>query len=242
MDDARISRAWAQVSACAAGEPVSIAHACVAAARAAGAFGAGLSMARTGTLREPVYATDPRSERLGELQSALGEGPCMDAVSADEAVLVGDVATAESGRRWPSFAPAAAALGVRGMFSIPVRAGAARVGILDLYRDRPGSLSGDELADAFTYADVLLVLALDHLGGVESPQERLLDSAFTDRRAVVHQAAGMVSVQLDLTVTDALARLRGHAYAQDRRLADVCADVVARRLSFTPESKTKGEP
>jgi hypothetical protein len=242
VDDARISRAWSQVSACAAGEPVSIAYACVAAARAAGAFGAGLSMARGGTLREPVYATGPRSERLGELQSTMGEGPCMDAMSADEAVLVGDVATAESGRRWPSFAPAAAALGVRGMFSIPVRAGGARVGVLDLYRDRPGTLSSDELADAFTYADVLLVLALDHLSGVESPQERLFDSAFTDRRAVVHQAAGMVSVQLDLTVTDALARLRGYAYAQDRRLADVCADVVARRLSFTLESKGKGEP
>jgi hypothetical protein len=242
VDNGRISRAWAQVSACAAGEPLSLVHACVAAARAAGAFGAGLSMARAGTLREPVYATDMRSEQLGELQSTLGEGPCVDALRADAAVLVGDVATAESGRRWPSFASAAAALGVRGMFSIPVRAGGARVGVLDLYRDRPGSLSGDELADAFTYADVLLVLALDHLGGVESPQRGLLDAAFTDRRAVVHQAAGMVSVQLDLTVTDALARLRGYAYAQDRRLADVCADVVARRLSFTPDSKGKGEP
>lgn len=87
----------------------------------------------------------------------------------------------------------------------------------------------------------MLELALSHLGGVESPQGTPFDTAFTDRRAVVHQAAGMVSVQLDLTVTDALARLRGYAYAQNRRLADICADVVARRLSFTRDSIGKGE-
>ena len=196
-------------------------------------------MASAGTSREPVYATDLRSEELGELQSVLGEGPCMDALSADTPVLVGDVAATDSGQRWPSFAPAAAALGVRGMFSIPVRVGGARVGVLDLYRDRPGTLTGDELADALTYADLVLVLALDHLGGVESPQRGLLDAAFTDRRAVVHQAAGMVSVQLDVTVTDALARLRAYAYAHDRRLAEVSADVVARRLSFGPDSTAR---
>jgi hypothetical protein len=125
------------------------------------------------------------------------------------------------------------------MFSIPVRAGAARIGVLDLYRDRAGMLTADALADALTYADVTLVLALDLIAGVGSPQKGLFDAPFTDRRAIVHQATGMVSVQLDLTVTDALARLRGYAYAQDRRLADVCADVVARRLSFTSESDGK---
>ena len=48
----------------------------------------------------------------------------------------------------------------------------------------------------------------------------------------VHQATGMISVQLDLGMQDAFARLRGRAFADRRSLAEVAADVVARRLRF----------
>jgi hypothetical protein len=51
-------------------------------------------------------------------------------------------------------------------------------------------------------------------------------------RIVVHQATGMVSVQLGVTVGDALARLRGFAVTADRPLEQVAADVVARKLRF----------
>jgi len=121
-----MSRIWSQVGACAraAREPVSVEHACIASAGALGAFGAGLSMVRSGHQREPVFATDSRSEELGELQFTLGEGPCVDAMNAGEAVLVDDMTLAESELHWPAFAPAAAALGVRGMFSIPAASAA----------------------------------------------------------------------------------------------------------------------
>jgi hypothetical protein len=155
--------------------------------------------------------------------------------------LVADLASAASGRRWPVYAPAAVALGVRGVFSIPVRAGAARIGVLDLYRDRPGPLTGDELSDVLAYTDALLVLALDHQGGISPGVQEFLGAQFTERRAGVHQAAGMVSVQLDIGVTQALARLRAYAYAHDRRLAEVSADVVARRLSFRPGAGTRNQ-
>jgi hypothetical protein len=120
------------------------------------------------------------------------------------------------------------------MFSLPIRAGGVRLGVLDLYRGRSGPLTGEQLADALIFADIVLVLALDRLGGITPHPEEFVDGAFSDRRAVVHQATGMVSVQLDVTVTEALARLRARAYAHDRRLAEVAADVVARRLWFDP--------
>ena len=47
---------------------------------------------------------------------------------------------------------------------------------------------------------------------------------------VVHNAAGMVSVQEGISVTEALIRLRAFAFSSDRLLADVAEDVVARRL------------
>jgi hypothetical protein len=42
----------------------------------------------------------------------------------------------------------------------------------------------------------------------------------------------MISVQLDVTQAVALVRLRAHAFSQHRPLADVAADVVARRMRF----------
>jgi hypothetical protein len=46
----------------------------------------------------------------------------------------------------------------------------------------------------------------------------------------------MVMIQLGVTAAVALVRLRGHAYAHDRRLYEVAADVVARRLRFDPRA------
>jgi AmiR/NasT family two-component response regulator len=52
-------------------------------------------------------------------------------------------------------------------------------------------------------------------------------------RAEVHQATGMVSIQLDISTQAALARMRAHAFVHDQLLTDVARDVVARRLAFT---------
>ena len=51
-----------------------------------------------------------------------------------------------------------------------------------------------------------------------------------DDSSVVHQAAGMVSVQLDVSIEDANVALRAHAFAADRPLKDVAIDVVERRI------------
>lgn len=192
-------------------------------------------MSRGEGLREPVVATDPRSEELEELQYTLGEGPCVDAVAGHGPVLVVDLASAESGRRWPIFAPAAVERGIRRMSALPVGAGAIRPGVLDVYWFQAGSLSAVELGDALTYADAVLAIALASREGDGDATVNLAVTAMTERRAEVHQATGMVSVQLGIGLADALARLRAYAYANDRRISDVAADVVARRLAFSPE-------
>ena len=50
----------------------------------------------------------------------------------------------------------------------------------------------------------------------------------------------MMSVQLGIDVTGALARLRAHAFLHDRRLAEVAAEVVARRLRSHPDRDGDG--
>jgi hypothetical protein len=44
------------------------------------------------------------------------------------------------------------------------------------------------------------------------------------------QAQGMVTVQLGVTLADALARIRARAYSDNRPLREIARDIVARRL------------
>jgi AmiR/NasT family two-component response regulator len=61
-----------------------------------------------------------------------------------------------------------------------------------------------------------------------------LDPAVASR-AEIHQATGMVLMQLDVGADAALARMRAHAFVEGRLLIEVARDVVARRLLFTPD-------
>ena len=54
--------------------------------------------------------------------------------------------------------------------------------------------------------------------------------AGADFHFAVHNAAGIVSVQEDISVTEALIRLRAFAFSSNRPLADVARDVIARTL------------
>jgi AmiR/NasT family two-component response regulator len=47
----------------------------------------------------------------------------------------------------------------------------------------------------------------------------------------------MISAQLDVGIEDAFARLRARAFANQRPLAELAAEVVARRLRFDPTDK-----
>jgi hypothetical protein len=172
---------------------------------------------------------------LEDLQFTLGQGPGLDA-AAGATVLVPDLADAAG--RWPVFAPAAAALGVRAVFALPLRVGAISVGALLAHRGTAGALADGALADAFALADAVTVLLLqresggtgrDHWDG-DGPQPGWARPA--TYRAQVHQATGMISVQLGVSLAEALVRLRAYAYADGRLIAEVAADVVARRLRF----------
>jgi hypothetical protein len=229
---------WAAISARARqeGVPVSLRHAVIACADSLAAAGAGLVMARNGTPREPLLASSAVTEELEELEFLFGQGPSMDAAAGRGPVLVADLSGPDAYHRWPVFAPAAVDRGVRGMFAFPVAAGAALVGVLDVYRHGPGSLAQQELADALTFADAVLLLALDSRGGIASDLSDLLDTALSARRAHVHQATGMVAAQLEVSVTDALAALRAYAFTHGRRLGDVAADVLDRRIRLSPDA------
>jgi AmiR/NasT family two-component response regulator len=116
------------------------------------------------------------------------------------------------------------------VFAFPLRIGAISVGALDMYRSRPGALEDDELAAALLGAEAAAVALL----GLRTS----LDGGLADTgglQAQVHQACGMVMVQLGVTIEQAFVLLRARAFSTGRPLQDVAVDVVERRLRFSPE-------
>jgi len=209
--------------------PAQLCTACLAALPVSG-VGAAL-MTADGPSGVVLAATDERARELEELQFALGEGPCVEASGGGRPVLEPDLVAAGS-PRWPRFGAAAIEAGVGAVFAFPLRVGAIRVGVLDLYRDAPGSLTTPDLGEALAFADAATVVVLhlqDHDGddGAGSPLTGPID-----RRAEVHQATGMITIQLGISLVEALLRLRAHAYASGRTVSAVAADVVSRRMRF----------
>lgn len=205
---------------------------CRAAARELDASGVGVSIVAPHGNTTVLAASSSGSDAVEQLQFTLGEGPCLDALALGRPVLTPDLADVAS-TRWPGYAPAVQEHGVRAVFSFPLQLGAARLGAMDVYRDRVGSLSRRNLGQAAAFAEAAMARLLDaqeQSGGENAAFGSALDGQFE-----VYQAQGMVQMQLGVSLQEAMARLRAHAYAQGRPLSEVAADVVARRLVLEPD-------
>ncbi len=197
--------------------------------------GAGIMLMSGDVPAGSVCTTNTASAVIEQLQYDLGEGPCVDAFRQDRPVSEPDLADAAV-LRWPAFSGPALDAGVRAVFGFPLQVGAVRLGAMNLYRDRPGVLAGEQHADALVMADVAAQAVLI-LQAHAPPGELAAElEANADFQYSVHQASGMVAAQLDISVTHALIRLRAHAYGNDRTLTDVAADVIAGSLRFDAAS------
>ncbi len=202
---------------------------CAACPAIVGVDGAGVMLMSGDIRRGSLCSSDQVSHRIEELQYTLGEGPCVDAYQQDIVVSEPDLADSVSGR-WPFFAPSALQAGVRAVFGFPMRVGAVRLGALNLYRTVGGPLTGEQHADALVVADVTARWVLEVQAGALPGAVAAELEVGADFHFAVHNAAGIVSVQENVSVTDALIRLRAHAFSADRLLADVARDVIARTL------------
>ncbi len=177
--------------------------------------------------RETLYASDDVVARIEDLQFSLGEGPCYEAFMTGRPVLVPDLATA-AGLAWPIFAEEIASEPVGAIFAFPLAVGAARVGAIDMYRTSPGSLRPAELTLALQVADLANTALLG--AGTHSALPEGWLSDVPSRRAGVHQATGILIAAKHIDAGQALALLRGYAFAAERLVDDVAADLVAGQL------------
>ncbi|WP_030342044.1 GAF and ANTAR domain-containing protein, partial [Streptomyces sp. NRRL S-1022] len=215
---------------------------CTACVRLLPVAGSSVSISGGAGIRVTWCASDRVAARLAELQYTLGDGPCQDALDRGVPVLAADLTQGPDARRWPVFALEAVGLGARAVFSLPLGVTGAAIGTLDLYSEQAGGLAPPDLrvarwvGDAVTFA-LAGLRAAGHGGPDEDPGDAMASwvAASEADHTEVHQAVGMVMVQLDVDSAQALDRLRARAYADGRTVSQAAREVLCRRLSFRPE-------
>jgi len=213
---------------------------CDICAEVTGVSGAGIMLMSGDVPSGSACTTNEVSQLIESLQFELGEGPCVDAYNQDRPVLEPDLAAPET-TRWFAFTSTAVKAGVRAIFGFPLNVGAVRLGALNLYCDQPGPLTDDQHADALVMADVAAQALLTMQANAPAGYLALELEAASDFQYVVYQASGMVAAQLEVSVGQALVRLRAYAFGQDRPLSEVADEVVHRTLRFDARSDEKGD-
>ena len=175
-------------------------------------------------------ASDATARAAHELEIVMSEGPAADATAAGTSIAVAGTALLD---RWPQYGPAAAELGVRAVTVAPLGPPGARLGALCAYAAEPVIRDGAAAAtDRMAVALTQMVLLDVHVPG--SGQGGPVLPVFDAGRypAIVHQAAGMVSVQCDCGVDDAEDLLAARAFATSTPVEQIAIQVVLGETSF----------
>ncbi|MFE4855953.1 ANTAR domain-containing protein [Streptomyces sp. NPDC056670] len=207
-------------------------------ARALDADGVSVSLlvgADRGMEPEPLWRSPGIAADFEELQFTLGMGPGLDAARSGTAVVAPDLAAVRADR-WPGLPAEALRIGVAGACCFPLGLGAIRMGVLSVVSSRASDTVPEQpFADALALAAALTGLLLERDGSAQAASGTVTGAPGELHRAVVHQATGMVSAQLEVSLAEALLRLRAFAFSRDLPLGDVAGDVVARRLRFSDD-------
>ncbi len=234
----RVDRIWGAITthADALGVPVSPRTLCETAAARLPVTGVAMALPGGSVASELICATDPLSHRLEELQLTIGDGPTLEVLAGTSSILIEDLDASRYQARWPLFAPQAVDTGARAIFVLPLRIGAIRGGALSLYIDRAGRLPAESLAEAWVYSELALELLLDGQDGIDPQNGHPTTCRRSETPSEVHQATGMIAVQLGVSVGEAFARLRARAFADNQPLSELAADVVARCVRFDEDT------
>ena len=193
--------------------------------------GASVTVMSASGARMSLCSSGVIAARIDELQFELGEGPQRTVVRSGQIVMVPDVASGGHDD-WPVLGAALGELPVGAIFCVPIQMGAVTVGVATLYCDKPLALDHHQQATALAIASAIAAGAVQQAMVFAIDEMAVESAAAPALRREVHQATGIVLVQLNTTATVAYARLQAYAFANGRTVLTVARDVVAGSLTF----------
>lgn len=184
----------------------------------------------TATLWEPgevvaMAATHPDLAAIAERQFSRGDGPIIAALSTGEPSVTPDTLREE---RWPDFAAAALAAGVRSSTTSVHAYGLGSL-TLSLYGVRPKSFHPAQLpvASLLTMFGAVTMAETAEYVSVQRTAAQLQEAIRS--RAVVDQAKGILMQLLECDGDEAFERLRKISQTQHVKLTEVARQVVETR-------------
>lgn len=225
-DDQRALAKFATALAALNREESLTARLCEAGRRMLDADGASMTLDYAGNSRLLVHATDEMSATLDDLQDVVGEGPSFEAADTGE-VVVARLGNGDESR-WALFSDRLADVGFAGtLVAVPLRAELSILGVLSLHRHGPDQ-EEDLVSARFLGATVGTAILQDPRVG---RPDQVSTEAWTSR-SQIHQATGMIVAQVGVRTEDAMALLRGQAFARNTSLIEVARDIIRRRINF----------
>jgi hypothetical protein len=216
-------------------QPRRICDLCVSALDVTGAY---IMMAQKHAITGTAYTTSRHASYPLDLQLTVGQGPDLDALGTRSPILVDDLDHPDdlAVERWTAFLDGMTTSSIRAIFSFPLRIGSNGIGTLTLTRDVAGAMTRPQLSAALMAADAaaLAVLYLAREPGDDF--SHLTDGPFS-YYPQIHQATGMVQVQLGSGPETAFLMLRARAFATGQSLLDTAIEVLQRRYRFSMEDQ-----
>ena len=174
---------------------------------------------RKGAIDTPA-ASNATVRRLDEMQFALREGPCFDAIRSGDTVHATDLA---NDPRWPRWGPAVVAeLGIASMLSYQLFTTQETLGALNLYSRRRDAFDSDDV-DSGLYLAAHLAVAI-----ADSRTTEQLNTAIVNRTEI-GRAEGILMERFDLQPAQAFAVLTRISQDRNIRLHLVAAELVKTR-------------
>lgn len=175
-------------------------------------------------------ATSQQMLDIEELEISLEQGPCLEAYLTGEQVLTEDLQRCRD--RWPEFTPRIIDLGMRSAAAFPLRLRDDRIGALNMYRSEPRAFPSDEVRLGQALADIAAVGILQERAvfAAERRSEQLQRAL--DSRVLTEQAKGVLVERHGMPPRAAFELLRRHARNNNRKLRDVCRDLMDGELDL----------
>lgn len=185
-----------------------------------GADCAGVTVAERGVLRT-LCSTDPLVQSVDEVQYALHDGPCIQALEQSTSFVSDDLRVDE---RWPEFATGALKRGVHAVmsFRLQLQPGDSRPASLNIYATKPSAFAEEGLA-----VGSLMVAHMDLALAADRAQVRAhnLEIALESNREI-GVALGILMARHTITEPEAFVLLRRASQRTNRKVREVAAHVT----------------
>jgi len=184
----------------------------------------GLSVCLGSPIEPDTIATESEfAQAVDGVQYEAGEGPCVQAYNSGEMTLSQRVS---EDKRWPNFAPSAAAVGLRSAIAFPLQEGPETIGVVNLYASRDDAYDPHDIHIAGLFAAAVGAVVQD-VRERDSLRKlgQQLEEALTSR-ATIDLAKGIIMARHGCSADEAFARLVTVSRNTNTKLHDLSSRLV----------------